>query len=157
MGCILINNYGFIFHTVPFTAPVIHSARANATAINITQSIPSGSVVAGFFVHWQRDGSFGCPKTYEGYSFANNISNITVTGLQEDSRYNITVRAINDVGRGPASNTITVTTREAGQSKSPLFVPTMMFVNSPQLLLVHPWDSGDIQSHQTVSLSSGEK
>ena len=157
MGYILINN-GFIFHTVPFTAPVIHSARANATAINITHSIPSGSVVTGVFVHWQRDTSFGCPYTYdEGYSSANNTSNVTVTGLEEDSRYYITLRAINAAGRGPVSNAITATTREAGQRVFLFFVPTMMFVNSPQLLLVHPRHSGELQSHQTASLSSGEK
>ena len=138
MGYILINNYGFIFHTVPFTAPVIHSAIANATSINITHSIPSGSVVTGVLVHWQRDSSFDCPDTHEGYNSANNISNVTVTGLEEDSMYNITMIAINDAGSGPASSAITATTREAGQRVFLFFVPTMILVNSPQLLLVHP-------------------
>ena len=113
--------------------------------------------MTGVFVHWQRDSSFGCPYTYSDPSFANNISNVTITGLEEDSRYNITMRAINDAGRGPASNAITATTREAGQRMFLFFVLTMMFVNSPQFLLIHPGDSGGIQSHQTVSLSSGKK
>ena len=66
------------------------------------------------------------------------------------------MRAINDAGRGPASNAITVTTREAGQRMFLFFVPTMMFVNSPQLLLINPRHSGELQLHQTASLSSGE-
>ena len=112
--------------------------------------------MTGVFVHWQRDSSFGCPYTYSDPSFANNISNVTITGLEEDSRYNITMRAINDAGRGPASNAITVTTREAGKRMFLFFVPTMMFVNSPQLLLINPRHSGELQSHQTASLSTGE-
>ena len=108
-------------------------------------------------VHWQRDSSFDCPDTHEGYNSANNISNVTVTGLEEDSMYNITMIAINDAGSGPASSAITATTREAGQRVFLFFVPTMILVNSPQLLLVHPHHSGEMQSHQTASLSNGEK
>ena len=78
--------------------PSIESLSANETAITPTWAVPNGSVVTDYVVTWERDTSMGCPYEDEG---SINISTsalsytTTITGLQEDSTYFITVTAVN--------------------------------------------------------------
>ena len=103
-------------HIVPFPAPVLHTSPiVTATTITISGSLPSGSVVTGLTVKWQRDTSVGCPGIDEGSTIVSGaFSTYTIAGLEEDSRYSINVTATNAAGNGPVSNTITATTTEAG-------------------------------------------
>ena len=145
---------------VPFPSPTLNSSpRVTLTTITITGRVPIGSVVTGFVEQWQRDTSVGCSGEDEGTINVNStFATYVVTGLEPGNRYLITVRLFNAAGSGPVSNTITASTEESGNVITYLFNQlTTIFVNSPQLLLVHPHHSGEIQSHQAASLSSGEK
>ena len=60
---------------------------------------------------WQRDTDIGCPDEDSGTATGNIVGEIT--GLQEDSSYSITVRAINDAGNS-SEITVIAMTLEAG-------------------------------------------
>ena len=112
-----------LFNTAPFLAPVIDtSPRTTTTSITVTGRVPSGSVVTGFIVSWQRNTSVGCPITDQGSTrVSGGFTSFTITGLEEDSRYTVSVRPFNEVGRGPRSNTVTAMTQEAGECSSSTF------------------------------------
>ena len=105
----------------PFAAPVVdtHSVTTNSTTITITGSVPSGSVVTGFVVEWQRDTSIGC-SDMDRSSIAQDgdFVEFKITGLEEGNRYNITVKASNEAGIGPASNVVSAMTDETGETHS---------------------------------------
>ena len=149
------------YSAVPFPSPTLNSSpRVTLTTITITGRVPIGSVVTGFVVQWQRDTSVGCYDEDEGTITVNssNFATYVISGLEPGNRYLITVRLFNAAGSGPVSNTITASTEESGNIITYLFNQlTAMIVNSLQFLLVHPRHSEELQSHQTVSLSSGEK
>ena len=148
------------YSAVPFPSPTLNSSpRVTLTTITITGRVPIGSVVTGFVVQWQRDTSVGCSDEDEATITVNStFATYAISGLEPGNRYFITVRLFNAAGSGPVSNTITTSTEESGNVITYFFNQlTAMLVNSLQLLLVHPRHSGDIQSHQTVSLSNGEK
>ena len=94
----------------------------SSTAITITGSVPSGSVATGFEVKWQKD---NCPDEggitmrigtiSETSAFPNNYQ---ISGLQPGNRYTITVTVFNAAGSAPASNSVTGTTLETGESKT---------------------------------------
>ena len=66
-------------------------------------------------VMWQRDNSVECPDVDdEGSVNITSYSNYTVTGLEEDSSYNITV-VTSVASISEISNTITAMTQEAGE------------------------------------------
>ena len=108
------------FFTVP-SALVLHSSpTVTATTITITGSVPSGSVVTGFEVQWQRDTSVGCSNrnqssfnVYPGFG-----GSYTIPGLEPGNRYTITVAVFNAAGSGPVSNAVTTTTEESGKKLS---------------------------------------
>ena len=129
------------YSTVPFPSPTLNSSpRVTLTTITITGRVPTGSVVTGFIVQWQRDTSVGCSDEDEGTIAVNStFATYVISGLEPGNRYLITVRLFNAAGSGPVSNTITASTEESGNFITYLFNQlTAMFVNSPQLLLVHP-------------------
>ena len=105
-----------LFNTAPFLAPVIDtSPRTTATSITVTGRVPSGSVVTGFIVSWQRNTSVGCPVTDQGSTrVVGGFTSFTIIELEEDSRYTVSVRPFNEVGRGPRNNIVTAMTQEAG-------------------------------------------
>ena len=50
-----------LWHNYTLQAPVLHtSPRTSSTSITINGSVPRGSVVTGFVVHWRRNVSIGC-------------------------------------------------------------------------------------------------
>ena len=106
-----------VFGLVP-PAPVLgETPTVTATTINITGTVPSGSVVAGFVVEWQRDTSVGCSDEDEDRVSVNGafISYSTITGLEPGNRYTITVTVSNSAGSSGVSNTVTAMTEETGE------------------------------------------
>ena len=51
--------------SVPSAAVLDDPTIVTATSITITGSVPSGLVVTGFVVEWQRDTSVGCSDVNE--------------------------------------------------------------------------------------------
>ena len=95
---------------------VFSGTLPSSTAINITGSVPNGTVMTGFEVRWQRDTSVGCSDENEGTIFVDGpFSSYQISGLQPGNRYTITVTVSNTAGTSPASNTVTGTTLETGR------------------------------------------
>jgi len=85
-----------------------------AATISLSWSVPSGSVVNSHEVMWERDTSGGCPDEDEGSgTITDSSTSYTITRLEEDSIYIITVTATNAAGSA-ASEPVTGRTREAG-------------------------------------------
>ena len=92
---------------------------STATSISLSWSVPSGSVVTEYLIEWQRDTSVGCSDKDQGNTTITDTS-YTISGLDEDSRYTITVIASNTAGNSEVSN-LTAVTEEAGE-RLPLLV-----------------------------------
>ena len=86
----------------------------STTATNISLSWTSaGSVVESYEVMWERDTSGECPDEDEGSAtITDGSTSYTITGLEEDSSYTITVTATSAVGSA-VSEPVTGTTEEA--------------------------------------------
>ena len=68
--------------------------------------------MTSYEVMWQRDTSGDCSNEDEDSATITDTS-YDITGLEEDSTYSITVRAMNDAGSSEVS--VTVMTLEAGE------------------------------------------
>ena len=103
------------------SAAILSGTTSLSTAVNITGSVPSGSVVTRFEVRWQRD---TCPNEgeismrmgtiIEESAFPNSYQ---ISGLEPGNRYIITVIVYNAAGTAPVSNSLTGTTSEEGVRK----------------------------------------
>ena len=93
------------------------SPTVTATTITISGSVPSGSVVTGFYVEWQRDTSVGCSNSNRRrYTVNQNFTgSYTISGLESGNRYTINVTVSNGAGRSAVSNSVTAMTPEAGE------------------------------------------
>ena len=100
-----------MYYTGP-DQPVVTVTSRTATSITLSGGVPSDSVAESYEVMWQRDTSLECSDEDSG--MATSVGEIT--GLEEDSRYSITVRAINDAGSSEV--TVTAVTLEAGERDS---------------------------------------
>ena len=90
------------------------TAVLSTTYVHPFWIVSQGSVVVDYIVEWKRDTSMDCLNEDQGnYTTPNNT--YTITGLEENSRYIITVRARNSAGTGDASDPITKVTKEAGE------------------------------------------
>ena len=105
------------YPTVPSAAVFFGTTSPSFTAITITGSVASGSVVTGFEVRWQRDTSVGCSDEDEDtISETGAFPNIyQISGLEPGNRYTITVTVSNAAGTAPSSNSVTGTTLETGE------------------------------------------
>ncbi|CAI8057625.1 Receptor-type tyrosine-protein phosphatase S [Geodia barretti] len=125
------------------SAPVLDSTPTVTTiTITITGSVPSGSVVTGYVVQWQRDTSLVCPDlrddggiTVTSSSFTGrtitglepgNRSDISASGtsysldsLEEGTEYSITVSATLTGNGGTQEGSTTATTLTAAPSAPP--------------------------------------
>ena len=96
------------------SSPEISTAAASPTAI-IIKFANSTSTVDEYEVEWERDTSGACLDVDEGNTtIIGTLTNYTITGLEEDSSYTITVTAVNTAGSN-ISQTI-VHTEEAGKN-----------------------------------------
>ena len=135
---------------MPSAAVLSDAASPSSTAITITGSVPSGSVVTGFEVRWQRDTSVGCfdedkDTISETGAFPNSYQ---ISGLEPGNRYTITVTVSNAAGTAPASNSVTGTTLETGERESIIFL--LCYV----LLSTVPSSTVVSLSHGTVTVNS---
>ena len=108
------------FITDPSALVLDTSPTVTSTTINITGSVPTGSLVTGLEVQLQRNMSVGCSNTsyrsltmYQGFS-----GSFIITGLEPGNRYTITVTVFNAAGSGPVSNAVAATTEESGKRLS---------------------------------------
>ena len=86
-----------------------------ATTISLSWSVSTGSVVDSYEVMWGRDTSGECPDEDEGSAtITDGSTSYTITGLEEDSSYTITVTA-NNAAENAVSDTVTGMTGEAGK------------------------------------------
>ena len=108
----------FFSTTVP-SAPVLDSPpTVTTTTITISSSVPSGSVVTGYVVYWQRDTSFVCPDLSDDGSIAETSSSFTghtITELEPGNRYTMIVTVSNGAGSGPVSTAVTAMTTATGK------------------------------------------
>ena len=90
---------------------VVGSSTVNTSYISY---IPSGSVVESYVVMWQRETSGECPDEDIGSTTITDGSfSYTISGLEEDSSYTITVTASNEAGSA-VSDPVTGITEKAG-------------------------------------------
>ena len=93
-------------------APVLSTTTITATSISLSWT-SAGSEDVSYEVMWQRDTSGECPDDEDEDSDTMiTDTSYDITGLEEDSSYSITVRAINDAGSSEV--TVTEMTLEAG-------------------------------------------
>ena len=86
-------------------------SSTTATTISLSWSVPSGSVVDSYEVVWERD------DARSGTTITDGSTSYTITGLEEDSSYTITVTATNAAGSA-ASEPVTGRTLKTGTDNS---------------------------------------
>ena len=72
--------------------PSVTVSSTTATTISLFWSVPSGSMVDSYEVMWEGDG------TRSSTTITDGSTSYTITGLEEDSSYTITVTATNASG-----------------------------------------------------------
>ena len=107
--------------SVPGKPEIATVTVSTATTISLSWSVPSDSVVTEYLIEWQRDTSVGCSDENQDSTTITDTS-YTISGLEEDSRYTITVTASNTAGSSEVSNSVTAVTEEAGERLSLLVV-----------------------------------
>ncbi|CAI8026845.1 hypothetical protein GBAR_LOCUS15384, partial [Geodia barretti] len=119
---------------VPSALVLYTSPTATDTTITIAGSVPTGSVVTGFVVHWQRDTSVGCSPSKQRFFTVNEgfSGSYEITGLEPGNRYTITVTVFNTAGRAPVSNAVTATTMQTSKRLSLYCVTySLLFYTDP--------------------------
>ena len=93
--------------------PVLMSDSTRATSISLSWT-SGGSEGVMYEVEWERNTSVGCTDedTNSTAVTGSSMTSYTITGLEEDSRYAVTVNAYNSFGDEP-SNQITAMTMMA--------------------------------------------
>ena len=95
-------------------APVVTVDSTAATTISLSWT-SAGSVVDSYEVMWERDTSGYCSDEDEGSAtITDGSTSYSITGLEEDSSYTITVTATNADGSA-VSDPVTGMTGEAGE------------------------------------------
>ena len=106
----------------------------STTPTNISSSWAalSGSVVDSYEVMWERDTSGKCSDVDVGNAtITDGSTSYTISGLEEDSNYTITVTATNAAG-SVISDSIIGMTREARMFSIVVSVNSKYFVSSPK-------------------------
>ena len=94
--------------------PSITVGTTTDTSIFLSWSVPSDSVVDSYEVIWKSDVSGECGDVGGGSTtITDGSTSHDITGLAEDSSYNITVTATNVAGS--SADSITAMTLEAGE------------------------------------------
>jgi len=87
--------------------PSVTVSSTTATTISLSWSVPSGSVVDSFEVMWEREG------IRRNTTITDGSTSYTITGLEAEANYSITVAASNEAGSA-VSDPVTGTTGRAG-------------------------------------------
>ena len=147
--------------SVPSAAVLVDLTIVTATTIRITGSVPSGSVVTGFVVEWQRDISVGCSDVNQDtISVTEDFTSYIIMGLEPGNRYTITVTVSNSAGTAPVSNTVTAMTPETGEREREYLTHTTLshgLYCPRQLPLELLMELVKFLSQPTASQSSGER
>ena len=94
--------------------PEVTLGSSTPTTIPLTWT-SAGSKVDSYEVTWERDTSGECPDVDEdSATISGSSTSYTISGLQEDSNYTITVTATNTAGSA-VSVPVTAVTGEAGE------------------------------------------
>ena len=102
---------------VALDQPSVNISSITATSITLSWSVPSDPVVDSYEVMWQRDTSGECPDEDEGSTtITDGSTSYTITELEEDSTYSVTVTAVYSIGNVKSNMTV-AKTPEAGISK----------------------------------------
>ena len=115
---IIFNDTTYMIYTVP--DPPVITVSTTATSIIISGGVSSDSVADSYEVMWQTNDVGGCSGGSDMDSTTINSGSITsyeIMGLEEDSRYIITVTASNSAGIGSSafSSPTNPMTMEAGE------------------------------------------
>ena len=86
--------------------PSVTVSSTTPTSISLSWSVPSGSVVDSYEVMWETDSSA---------TITDGSTSYTITGLEEETNYTITVTATNAAGSA-ASDPVTGATLRAGNN-----------------------------------------
>ena len=98
-----------------------------ATTISLSWT-SAGSVVDSYEVMWERDTSGECPDEDEGSAtITDGSTSDTITGLEEDSSYTITVTATNAAGSA-VSDPVNAKTKIIGDFNSFLYSVLLLHV-----------------------------
>ena len=92
--------------------PSVTVSSTTATTISLSWSVPSGSVVDSYEVVWERN------DIRNSITITDGSTSYTITGLEEDSSYTITVTATNAAGSVP-SGPVSDSTLAAGTYITP--------------------------------------
>ena len=125
-ACVLSSNF---YLTVPSAAVLTGTTSVTSTAITITGSVPSGTVVTGFEVMWQRNTSIGCSDVDEGTISETGVfsNSYQISGLEPGNSYTTTVTVSTAAGTSQASNPVTATTLETGEDNTKFCYKMILF------------------------------
>ena len=87
--------------------PSVTVRSVSATTISLSWRVPSGSVVDSYEVMWEGHG------TRSSTTLTDGSTSYTITGLEKDTSYTITVSATNAAGSA-ASHSVIIVTEEEG-------------------------------------------
>ena len=94
--------------------PTVMVDSTTPTTISLSWTAADGTADS-YEVTWERDTSGECPDVDEGNAtITGNYTSYTISGLEEDSNYTITVTATNALGIA-VSVPVTAVTGEAGE------------------------------------------
>ena len=106
------------------TEPAAVPQNVTATAVSSTEievsweevpAIDQNGIITVYEIMFEPLETFGGVLVTESVNTTGPMLNITLTGLEEDVEYNISVRAYTDVGPGPYSDDVTERTEEDGK------------------------------------------
>ena len=141
-----------LYHTVP-NQPRVSVQDVSATSISLSWSVPSDSVVTSYEVVWQRDTSGDCPNEDQGNStLTGGSTSYDLVGLEENSRYTVTLTASNEAGSSDRSDPVAETTDKAGKMS---FRSYLYLVNQPLLIAAPSAPPGSIVATIHTSTSVG--
>ena len=97
---------------------MITADSTTATSITISGGVPDDSVAGSYEVMWETGNIGGCSGGRDTGSDTINSGSITsyeIMGLDENSRYGITVTASNSAGNSGLSSPVSEMTMKAGE------------------------------------------
>jgi len=134
--------------TVP-SAPIITSTTPFSTSIqiNFTQPSNGGSAILNY------EYSLNSGSSWTPFSPPVTTSPASISGLTPGQTYNITIRAVNSVGAGRASNSVTQTTLSVPEA--PTDLSAIPGDTSIEITFTEPYDGGSPITNYEYSSNGG--